>query len=273
MTAVLLMTARLLRRAWAGLVALLVLVAIFEFTNPLVAESLGGPEGLEPFLRALPPAFRAIAQVAPDNIVRAGLAGYLALGFTHPLYLTLASVALIGFVARALAGEMERGTIQLALARPISRFRVYAARALGMVLVALALAAAGPLGMIAGLGFTELRDVLVYERFLPTAVAGLLLFWAIGGLTLLGAAAADTTGRAIAFATGVLVISYFVDYFAELWSVLEPAAPFSLFAYYDPFLALTRGELPVRNVLTLLLVGLAGTIGGLVVFARRDLPS
>ena len=273
MIAVTLIAARLLRRWLGAFLALLLLIWLFELINPLVAESLGGPDGLEPFLRELPPAFRAIAQVTPDSIIRAGLAGYLSLGFTHPLFLTLASVAVIGFVARSLAGEMERGTIQLALARPISRHRVYLARVIGMVVIAIGLAVTGPLGMIAGLRFTDLQDVVSYGHFVPTAGATFLLFWAIGGISLLGAAASDTTGRAIAWAAGALIVSYFVDYFAELWDVLDPLAPFSFFTYYDPFTALVRGALATRDVLTLAAIGAVGALGGLIVFVRRDLPT
>jgi ABC-type transport system involved in multi-copper enzyme maturation permease subunit len=267
------MTGRLLRRGLAGFLALLLGVAVFELVQPVVADSLGGPRGLEPFLRALPPALQALTRTRPEFIAVSGLAGYLSLGFTHPLYLVLASATVVGFACRGLAGEMERGTIQLALARPISRPQVYLARVAGVVIVALALAAAGPLGMTLGLAVARPEGEFAYRHFLPVAVATGLLVWAIGGLTLLGSAAASTTGRAVAWATAGLVVFYFVDYFASLWAFLEPLEPFSIFDYYDPAQALVYGALVWSDTLALLLVGLAGVLGGLVVFVRRDLPT
>ncbi len=270
---VLRLTARLLRRGLAGLAALLLGVAVFELVNPFVADSLGGPQGLEGILRSLPPALQAFTKSQPEFIAVSGLAGYLSLGFTHPLYLTLASAALVGFGARTLAGEMERGTIQLALSRPISRFQVYAARVLGVVVVAVGLAIAGPAGMLLGMRLAQPEGILEIGYFVPTALATLLLFWAIGGLTLLGSAAASTTGRVVAWATAALVLFYFIDYFATLWAFLEPLEPLSIFAYYDPSQSLVNGALPARHIMTLGLVGLGGAAGGLAVFVRRDLPT
>jgi ABC-2 type transport system permease protein len=269
----LLMTARLLRRGLAGLLSLLLLVAIFMFVNPLIADSLGGPEGLEPFLNALPPAIQALTRTRPEFIAVSGLAGYLSVSFTHPVYLAIAAVAVVGFAARSLAGEMERGTIQLALARPVSRPRAYLARVLGVVAVAILLSLAGPAGMLVGLATAQPAGELHERYFLPTALSTLILFWAIGGLTLLGSAAASTSGRCVAWATAALVIFYFVDYLAQLWDVLDPLEPFSIFDYFDPSQALVYGTLRTSDVLVLLTVGLAGTLGGLAVFLRRDLPT
>jgi ABC-type transport system involved in multi-copper enzyme maturation permease subunit len=267
------MTGRLLRRGIAGLISLLVGLWFFELIQPLVANSLGGPQGLDPFLRALPPGIQALMKTQPEFIMLSGLAGYLSIGFNHPLYYVMVASALVGFICRSLAGEMDRGTIQIALARPISRARVYAARVAGAIVIMLALAAVGPLGLVSGMALAHPAGTLDYGNFLPTMAAGLLLFWAIAGLTLLGAAASDTTGRAVAWATGWLIIFYFIEYFATLWSQLKPIAPFSIFYYYDPAQALVNGAVPVTNVVVLLLVGAVGAVAGLVIFQRRDLPT
>jgi ABC-2 type transport system permease protein len=266
------MTGRILRRGLAGLASLLFLIALFMFVNPLIADSLGGPGGIESILERLPPALQALTRTRPEFIAVSGLAGYLSVSFSHPVYMGIAAVALVGFAARALAGEMERGTIQLALARPISRTRVYLARVLGLVTVAVLLSVAGPLGMLVGLAVARPEGDLEERYFIPTALTTLLLFWAIGGLSLLGSAVAGTTSRCVAWATAGLVIFYFVDYLAELWEILQPVEPLSIFDYFDPSQALVYGNLRGEDVVVLLAVGAVGAIGGLVVFVRRDLP-
>ena len=273
MTIVARMTGRLLRRGLVGFLALLLAVALFELVQPPVADSLGGPEGLEPFLNTLPKGLLAITRTRPEFIAVSGLAGYLSVSFTHPIHLLLLSAVVVGFVARGLAGEMERGTIQLALARPISRARVYAARVLGLVVVAVAPAVAGPLGLIAGMLIDRPEGAFTYRYLVQTGVATALLCWAIGGLALLGSAAASTTGRVVGWAIAGLIASYFVDYFASIWAFLEPLEFLSIFDYYDPAEALVNGALAWRDVLTLGAVGLAGVLAGLVVFVRRDLPT
>jgi ABC-2 type transport system permease protein len=273
MTVVMRMTARLLRRGMAGLLALVLGVAIFELIQPIVADSFGGPEGIQAVFDALPSSLRALSRLEPNFIAISGLAGYLSVSFTHPIYLGLSASALIGFACRSLAGEMERGTVQLALSRPISRWRVYVARVLGLAAIALLLAVAGPLGLIGGMLVARPAGAFDYGHLVASVVASALLFWAIGGLTLFGSAIASTSGRAVGWAISGLVIFYFLDYFADLWEILKPFAPYSIFNYYDPGTALVDGRLPWVNIATLLLVGLAGITGGLIVFSRRDLPT
>ena len=267
------MTHRLLRRGIVGLLGLAFGILIFELVIPPVADSFGGPGGLQPLLEALPPSIQALTRTRPEFIAVSGLAGYLSTGFTHPLYITLAAAGLISFASRGLAGEMERGTIQLALSRPISRGRVYLPRVAGLILVAAFLAVAGLLGLLLGMAIARPEGELVYGHLIQTGVAAFLLFWAIGGLALAGSAAADTGGQAVGWATAGVVVFYVIDYLASLWSLIKPIEWLSIFDYYDPSVALVYGELPLVNVLTLGLVGLAGVVTGWVIFTRRDLPT
>src|SRR5204863_250581 len=49
------------------------------------------------------------------------LGGAIALGFIHPIAVALNAVFAVGFAAAAVAGERQRGTLEVLLARPISR--------------------------------------------------------------------------------------------------------------------------------------------------------
>jgi ABC-type transport system involved in multi-copper enzyme maturation permease subunit len=272
MSAIPRLTGRVLRSGLAGLVALLLGIALFEFVQPLVIASFGGAQGLNAILQRIPPALQAFARTRPEFLALSGLAGYLALGFTHPLYLVLTGAAVVGFAVRSLAGEMDRGIIQIPLARPISRRAVYASRVLGLAIIAVLLALAGPAGMIAGMLVGQPQGSIDYAHLGPVAINALALFWAIGGLTLWGSAVASSAGRATAWAIGFLVLSYFIDYFAGVWDPLKAIEFLSLFAYYEPSQALVSGQFPSAHVATLAAVGAVGTLLGLVVFDRRDLP-
>ncbi|MDF2762283.1 MAG: hypothetical protein K0S83_1017 [Thermomicrobiales bacterium] len=76
----------------------------------------------------------------------------------------------------------------------------------------------------------------------------------------------------VGWAIGLLVLSYFVDYFAGIWSQLRVWTYLSLFAYYDPASALVNGQIQWRSIITLAVVGAVAMFAGLLVFARRDLP-
>lgn len=271
--AVLRMTARVLRSGLPGLIALLLGIGFFEFVQPLVIASFGGTSGLDAIMDRIPPALQAFTRTRPEFLALSGLAGYLSLGFSHPLYIVLAGAAVVGFAARSLAGEMDRGIIQIPLARPISRPAVYASRVLGVGIISALLAVVGPIGMVAGLLYSRPEGDFVYAHLGATTLNGLALFWAVGGLTLWGSAAASTAGRVVGWAIGLLVLSYFVDYFAGVWAPLQRIAFLSLFEYYEPTEALVSGRADTANLFTLALIGIIAAVAGLVVFTRRDLPA
>jgi ABC-2 type transport system permease protein len=272
-SAILRMTGRILRSGLPGLVALLAGIALFEFVQPLVIASFGGARGLDAIMGLIPPALQAFTRTRPEFMALSGLAGYLALGFTYPLYLVLTGVAVIGFAARSLAGEMDRGIIQIPLSRPISRQAVYTSRLLGVAVICALLAVAGPLGMVAGMLYARPEGEFAYAHLGAVALNGMALFWAIGGLSLWGSAVASTAGRVVAWAISLLVISYFVDYFAGIWAPLKVIQFLSLFSYYDPTQALVSGQANQSDVTTLSVVGAVAAVAGLVYFTRRDLPS
>jgi ABC-2 type transport system permease protein len=266
------MTGRALLRWMPGLLGLLLLIVLFEIVQAPVIDAMGGAEGLSALMERIPPALRAFARTRPEFMAMSSVAGYLSLGFTHPLYLVLACSAVIGFAARSLAGEMDRGTIQIALSRPVSRGNLYVSRILGVLVISALVALAGPFGMIAGWVAASPSGGLPLGNFVPLGVNTFALCWAVGGLALLGSAAASAAGRVLGWSLGVFIVMYFVDYFATIWRIVEPFQPLSLFSYFDPAEALVRGTWPWADMAILFAVGAAAALLGYVVFRRRDLP-
>jgi ABC-type transport system involved in multi-copper enzyme maturation permease subunit len=263
--------ARLLRRGLGGTLMLFAGIALFEFINPVIGDSLGGADAVQELFDQLPPGMRTLAQVDPDFFIRAGFAGFVALGFTHPVYFVLVASSVVGFSARTIAGEIDSGVIALTLARPVSRRVAYGARVAGLVALCLGLALAGVAGSWIGSTVVELPSGTGWREYAALFAASALLAWAIGGMVLGVSAASSTTGRVVGWATAVLVVLYFIDYFAEIWSVLEPLGPFSIFRYFDPVAALVEARVPPVNVLVLGGVGLVAVVAGAVIFERRDL--
>jgi ABC-type transport system involved in multi-copper enzyme maturation permease subunit len=92
-------------------------------------------------------------------------------------------------------------------------------------------------------------------------------------VALLVSARADRMGQAVGWASGFLIVSYVIDYFATLWAFLKPVQPFSVFDYYDPPIALAHGTIPGMNALVLGGIALICAVAGLLIFERRDLPN
>src|SRR5829696_6600405 len=210
------MTGRGLRAGIWGLVALLVAIAGFTFVQPLVIASFGGASALDAIMSRVPPAFQAFARTRPEFLAITGLPGYLSLGFTHPIYIVMAGAAVISFASRVLAGEMASGAIQLPLSRAVSRSVVYVSCVLGATVVVALVAVAGPIGMLVGLLYAQPGD-FPFSHLMPMTVSCFALLWAITGLSLLFSTAANSAGRVVGWALSLLLLSYFVDYFAGVW--------------------------------------------------------
>ena len=53
------------------------------------------------------------------------LPGAIALGFIHPISIAILGVMVVGFPILSIVGERQRGTLEVLLARPISRRALY----------------------------------------------------------------------------------------------------------------------------------------------------
>ncbi len=266
-----LLMSRALRQGLAGTIALLAGLFVFEMVVPPVARDVG-TEQLDPVLESLPPAIQAFTRASPDLIIGQGIQGYLTVGFTSPVFLLMICAGVISFTS-GLAAEMERGSIQLALSRAISRLTVYGARVGGAVVLAAAFATAGPLGILIGLSLIETDETINRAALLPTGAGIFALLWAVAGVTLCLSALGRRSGQVVGWSIAWLVASYFIDYFATLWSALRPFTPLSVFEYFDPTATVVRGEWATSNLLVLGAIGLVGFLAGGVIFRHRDLPS
>jgi beta-exotoxin I transport system permease protein len=272
-TAAFILLSQLLRRSRGGLIALTIGLFIFEFIQPVAIDSFGNLDQLISIMDLVPKPFLALMNVTPEVVEQVGLPGFLALGYTHPVYHLLVSAVVIWIAARGLAGEMESGSVQIALARPVSRRQFYLARAGDVVLIALWVAIVASLGVLAGMAYSQPDGTMVTSHFIAQIGNSFLLALAIGGVALLSSARADRMGQAVGWAAGFLIVSYVIDYFATLWDFLKPLQPFSIFNYYDPPIALAHGSLAGRDALVLVAVSFVCAFAGWLIFERRDLPN
>src|SRR6188508_3223947 len=109
-----------MRRSKVGLVAFLLGVTLFEFIQPVAIASFRELAMMQAIASYVPPAFLAMFNMPPGFLEQASLSGFLSLGFSHPVYHLLSAASIIWLATRSLTGEMERGSIQLALSRPIA---------------------------------------------------------------------------------------------------------------------------------------------------------
>ena len=166
-----------------------------------------------------------------------------------------------------IAGEEEKGTLDLLLSQPIRRWRVVAAKFAALAVATLLICLLGALVLVAGtLAIGE--SAYVGDILLATLDMAPLT---LAGATFALMASVVLRSRRLATAVAVVVIigSWLVDSMGKTVETLESYRPFTLFHYYTGGAVLTDG-MNWGNVGVLL--GLCGLFFAVALFAfqRRD---
>lgn len=205
----------------------------------------------------------------------------LTIGYVHPFVQFVLCLWGVGRGSAALAGELERGTMELLLAQPMSRRQIVYAHLL-LDLWTLPLLAASMLSPTAlGVWLLALPGVHIRSYFI--AATNLITFaFAVTGFTLIASALGRSRWRVAGGVLLILLVMFLVNLLGQLWPVLEPYRPATLFFYFQPQLHILQNtwwpSIPnfpwsVCPPLVLSGVGLVGYILAAEIFHRRDLPA
>ena len=126
------------------------------------------------------------------------------------------------------------------------------------------------LGTVTATHLFDFGQRIPLDIFFRIAVNGGLVAGAAGSIALLAAGALAGRNRAVGATVAFLVLDYFIWIVAQWWPRLSFLKPATLF-YYSSSIKLVYGW-PVGNMGVLLLIILAASILGGVVWQRRDLP-
>lgn len=243
--------------AFAGLIAL----------YAVIWPSVRGNTSWRNLFDTLPETYRALftASGTIDLSTAGGYLGVELMGFMGP---ALIAVYAIGAGSAAIAGEEDRGGLEVTLSAPVSRAQVYAQRLAALVagIATLAIATGAALWV-----FSAMLDMGLGLGAIASAAAALGIFGLFAGAVAIAVGAA--AGKA-ALARGVAalaaVASYLINALAQVTSALRPARPVS--PYY-----LVLGNEPLAHGLRLAgafaVLGAVAAIAfaGGILFARRDL--
>ena len=234
---------------------------------------------------------------------------FLSIGLLHPVLLVMCVVWCVGRAAGAVAGELDRGTMELLMSQPVPRNRLLLAHLAVdcVVLPGLCLAFfAGTQFGLAAAGafvpdFAALDEIPQLKNFprdrspLPVSGVGelaglantLALMFAISGFTLALSALGRSRWRVVGYAVLVLVVMFVANTIGQLWEPVGWVRPLTFFFYYQPQRAMIDGTwtvdlntawnlgtaVRVPAVGVLAAVGAAGYAVALRAFTRRDLPA
>lgn len=142
-----------------------------------------------------------------------------------------------------LAGDEQSGTLDLVLAQPLSRRRLFLARTGGLVIGAVVIAVAGAAGLVIPALFVDLDDLTTFE--LARAMLNLIpLMLACAGLGLLIAAVSPSRAVAVGLVATETVAVWIVNSIANLSDSLEALHFMSPFYYGDAPVVMFGGPVP-----------------------------
>ncbi len=200
------------------------------------------------------------------------LGGAIALGYIHPIAIILIAIFAVGFSTTAVAGERQRGTLEVVLARPVSRRTLYLTLLVALVLFIGIILAASIAGTIAGSAAAGVLDELPTSRLPLLWLNGMLLWVAIGAIGLAASVSFDRLTPAIGVTLAIVIVSYFLEILGSLWSDAAGLQRYSIFHYLvaKDVLAGTAGA---SGFALLAAVAIVAIGWALVVFPRRDLAA
>jgi beta-exotoxin I transport system permease protein len=200
------------------------------------------------------------------------LPGAIALAVIHPISIILISVFAVDFPSAAVAGERQRGTLEVVLARPISRRTLYITLAIAALSFIAAAVTSLLAGALAGSAWAGVIGEVAVARVPILWVNAVLLFGSFAAIGLAASVSLDRLAPAFGATLGIVIVMYVLDVLGSLWPAAEPLQPYSLFHYMKAKPILT-GTLQPSDLVLLLATIAAAVLWALIVFPRRDLAA
>jgi len=232
----------------------------------LLYDTLVDPQTQQQYLQLISSYPRELMTFFGDMTLMFTPGGYLdTLFFTYiPIVIGIFSILTS---ASLLAGDEEKGILDLVLAHPISRIKLYIGRLGAYTVATIMILFISWLGFVITLHQTSL-DATVWEIILPfLSLFSLLMFF--GTLTLLLSMLLPSQQWAAMISGLILVASYFLSSLARLSENLRPIEKWFPMHYYQGGQALTKMNWSWFGLLIAFSVIFAGLAWWL--FERRDI--
>jgi ABC-2 type transport system permease protein len=269
---------KLLRDARPALVAVCLVLFVFalfwvKITQRVTTEIAPMSQTISSFAFGRKEVLEKLFVRGPSKISQAALGwgemnfdrptDFLAIGLLHPVVLILSIVWGVGRASGAVAGEIDRGTMELLMAQPVPRSRLILAHFLVDCVVLPVLCLSFFAGTQLGLALVGdfVPDYTMFEqtakelnmgawaeslprRTEPLPVDGryelvglvnsLALMFAISGVTIALSSVGRNRWKVVGLAVLIVVVMFVANTVGQLWEPLNALRPLTFFFYYQP---------------------------------------
>ncbi len=250
------------------LVVIAVGLVLMGVVMPLMYSAFGSE--MSEFVDSVPFFSQMMEGFGGGNVL--SLTGSMAFAFQHPFTLLLVGIMAIAFPALAIAGERDKGTLEVTLSRPISRRGLLLTlNTAGVVFVAILV------GVLAvTIGLTSLAvgfgDEVKIANMTQLWMVSSLLFVAFMALAFAVSVESDRAAPAIGIPAVFVLLNYLAFTIGGIWPDVAVLEDWSMFNLLKAQQVLTDGVALGDLVVLLAFIGLFVGIA-YYRFPRRDLPA
>ena len=225
--------------------------------------------------------FLELADAYPEALMKAmnidivimfsSLEGFIAGEHFSIIWPIIIIILTLSYASTSIAGEVDKGTIELLLAQPISRLKIFLAKYLSGLVV---IAAFVLLSNFSVVPLSLLHNVdLQIQNYLTISILGFLFAFAIYGICIMISSFSSARGRPMAITGGLLIIMYALNVFSAFQESVEKLKYLSFFHYYDFASAAIYNQLDTLNIAVFFVVGVITATIGAVIFIKRDIST
>jgi ABC-2 type transport system permease protein len=211
------------------------------------------------------------AMLGVDASEAMGPQAFMAFPWVHPVVLALIWAHAMICCTRMPCGEIDRGTIDLTLTLPVTRWAVLRSEAVVWLLFAVVLLGLGMLGYLVGRSYVAPEARPDISRTLIVLANCFCLYLAVGGLAWCVSASFDRRGPALALVFLILLASFLLNFLGPFWSVAKRFSFLGLLDYYRPMIILRDGTVPWSDMTVLLVIAAVLWLAAGIIFSRRDI--
>jgi ABC-2 type transport system permease protein len=211
------------------------------------------------------------AAIGGETLRVGNVAALIGIAYQHPLAMLLLMLYAVGVPTGLLAGEVQRGTMELILSRHTTKTQVYVCAGLITVIGMFLLVLVMFLGTVVATRIYEFEETVPLHAFFKIAICGGILASAVGGLALL-ASACLRRATAVSLTVAFLVLQYFGSIVADWWPRMHGLKPYTIFYYVNDAKIFAQGRWPLEDMAILLGLLVVATVLGGIIWHRRDLP-
>lgn len=258
--------------------ATIVLSGVLFAISSLLAYALPRVQARFMSRQFIPPQVRAFRDAVLGTDSTLGSVGDIAfsIALTHPIVVALLAAHAIIITTRILAAEVERGTVDVLLALPVTRIQLFVSETFAWILMGLVAIGAVYGGSYFGSRFIAVEYRPDFRNMLLVMANLALVYAVIGTCGLLSGVMTDRRTRAVLFVVLFTIFSVLVNFLYTLDQSLEFTKSLrflSVLEYYKPVAMLRAAEFPWKDAAVLSGAAVALWGAAAVRMTRRDVTT